>query len=202
MTARQLYYCHGNVRAPTWDGYKGHLELYFGSINQTRIDRVTTAQVEKFIPKKRVDGMSLGNLRRILVTFNQVMKYAVRHGYISYNPVRDAERPKNQGRSKKSNITILNKPEINALHDLRHTYASLLIEQGENIKYIQVQLGHSSPTVTLDVYPLSCACRASRKARSRLAILLRAFSIRGLQCACCSKALKSSSTSHELSLAS
>lgn len=37
-------------------------------------------------------------------------------------------------------------------HDLRHTYASLLIEQGENIKYIQTQLGHSSPMVTLNVY--------------------------------------------------
>ena len=37
-------------------------------------------------------------------------------------------------------------------HDLRHTYASLLIEQGENIKYIQSQLGHSSPMVTLNVY--------------------------------------------------
>lgn len=37
-------------------------------------------------------------------------------------------------------------------HDLRHTYASLLIEQGENLKYIQTQLGHSTPTVTLNVY--------------------------------------------------
>lgn len=37
-------------------------------------------------------------------------------------------------------------------HDLRHTYASLMIQQGENIKYIQTQLGHSSPTVTLNVY--------------------------------------------------
>ena len=37
-------------------------------------------------------------------------------------------------------------------HDLRHTFASLLIEQGENIKYIQTQLGHSSPTMTLNVY--------------------------------------------------
>ena len=37
-------------------------------------------------------------------------------------------------------------------HDLRHTYASLLIEQGENIKYIQSQLGHASPIVTLNVY--------------------------------------------------
>ncbi len=37
-------------------------------------------------------------------------------------------------------------------HDLRHTYASLLIEQGENPKYIQKQMGHSSPTVTLNIY--------------------------------------------------
>ena len=37
-------------------------------------------------------------------------------------------------------------------HDLRHSFASLLIEQGENIKYIQNQLGHSSPVVTLSVY--------------------------------------------------
>jgi integrase len=37
-------------------------------------------------------------------------------------------------------------------HDLRHTYASLLLHQGENVKYIQKQLGHHSPTVTLNVY--------------------------------------------------
>lgn len=42
--------------------------------------------------------------------------------------------------------------DIIRFHDLRHTYASLLIEQGENIKYIQTQLGHSNPTVTLNVY--------------------------------------------------
>lgn len=37
-------------------------------------------------------------------------------------------------------------------HDLRHTYASLMIHQKENIKYIQNQLGHCSPMVTLNVY--------------------------------------------------
>ena len=37
-------------------------------------------------------------------------------------------------------------------HDMRYTYASMLIEQCENIKYIQSQLGHSTPTVTLNVY--------------------------------------------------
>lgn len=37
-------------------------------------------------------------------------------------------------------------------HDLRHTFASLLIDQGEHPKYIQNQLGHSSINVTMDVY--------------------------------------------------
>lgn len=37
-------------------------------------------------------------------------------------------------------------------HDLRHTYASLLIAQCENIKFIQSQLGHSSAKTTLDRY--------------------------------------------------
>ena len=37
-------------------------------------------------------------------------------------------------------------------HDLRHTYGSLLIEQGEHPKYIQVQMGLSSINVTMDTY--------------------------------------------------
>ena len=48
-------------------------------------------------------------------------------------------------------LKTANLPTIR-FHDLRHTYASLLIEQGENIKYIQSQLGHANPTVTLNVY--------------------------------------------------
>ena len=38
------------------------------------------------------------------------------------------------------------------IHDLRHTFASLLINQGENLKYVQTQLGHSSITTTVDRY--------------------------------------------------
>jgi len=38
-------------------------------------------------------------------------------------------------------------------HNLRHTYASLLIAQGEHPKYMQSQLGHSSIfSVTMDIY--------------------------------------------------
>lgn len=38
------------------------------------------------------------------------------------------------------------------IHDLRHTFASLLIHQGENLKYVQQQLGHTSITTTVDRY--------------------------------------------------
>ena len=217
---------------------------------------------------------TISTLRKVIVTLNQVMNYAARQKYIEFNPVRDAERPKDQGRLERPKIKILSPSEINALieaeekqeyrtqfmlaimsgarqgeliglkwtdvdwfnnqihiqrtfnhgrwykpksknsnrkidlgpammealkkwsqlcpkgqidlifpnpagspidqsamlrkhffpclekagisrirfHDLRHTYASLLIDQGENIKYIQSQLGHSSPVVTLEVY--------------------------------------------------
>jgi integrase len=37
-------------------------------------------------------------------------------------------------------------------HDLRHTYASLLINNNENIKYISEQMGHASVQITLDRY--------------------------------------------------
>lgn len=37
-------------------------------------------------------------------------------------------------------------------HDLRHTNVALRIEQGQNIKYIQQQLGHASIQTTLDRY--------------------------------------------------
>lgn len=38
------------------------------------------------------------------------------------------------------------------LHDLRHTFASMLIQQGESLAYVRDQLGHSSIQVTVDVY--------------------------------------------------
>ncbi len=38
------------------------------------------------------------------------------------------------------------------LHALRHTYASLLIDQGESPKYVSAQLGHASISITMDRY--------------------------------------------------
>ncbi|MGZ4408276.1 MAG: tyrosine-type recombinase/integrase [Gaiellaceae bacterium] len=48
----------------------------------------------------------------------------------------------------------LKKAEIQPLrwHDLRHTFASLLIAGGANIPFVSRQLGHSSSQITLRVY--------------------------------------------------
>jgi integrase len=37
-------------------------------------------------------------------------------------------------------------------HDLRHTFASLLIQQGESLPYVKDQLGHYSIQITVDIY--------------------------------------------------
>ena len=39
-----------------------------------------------------------------------------------------------------------------AFHDLRHTFATLLIERGENIKTVQELLGHADVSTTLNTY--------------------------------------------------
>lgn len=42
--------------------------------------------------------------------------------------------------------------EVLRFHDLRHFYASLLIEHGESVKVVQARLGHASASETLDTY--------------------------------------------------
>lgn len=42
--------------------------------------------------------------------------------------------------------------EKRTIHDLRHTYASLAVQAGANIKQLQRAMGHASATITLDTY--------------------------------------------------
>jgi integrase len=49
---------------------------------------------------------------------------------------------------------ILEKAQLRRIrfHDLRHTFATLLILQGESLAYVSDQLGHRSIQVTVDIY--------------------------------------------------
>jgi integrase len=267
-------YKKNKLRHSTWSVYEGHTRNHFDDFNPIKINRISTAKVEKWITARHNEGINIGTIKKVLVTLGQIIAYAVRHGYIDFNPVRDAERPRGNGETEKGQVKVLAPSEISSFfdsekdmkygtlfrlaifsgarqgellglkwsdvdwennqihiqrtfnnqrwydtkteasnrkidlgpammkelkawklacppnnlelifpngsgnpinhnnmvnrhfnpalkkagierirfHDLRHTYASLLIEQGENIKYVQNQLGHSSPTVTLNVY--------------------------------------------------
>ena len=291
-----IEYKKPNLRETTWEVCEGHVRNHFHELNSIKITRITTATIEKWIAARQAQDMHILTLRKIMVTLGQIFSYAVRHRYIDYNPLREAERPRGQGKENETHktIIILQPEQITALlgnveilstshkpispnrlkilnntkkkyrmlfmlaifsgarqgellglkwndvdwensqihiqrtynngrffatktkasnrridlgpavmtelkkwnlacpnsdlnlvfpnsagqpidhhnmvrrcflptlkaaelprmrfHDIRHTYASLLIEQGENIKYIQSQLGHSSPTVTWNVY--------------------------------------------------
>jgi integrase len=49
---------------------------------------------------------------------------------------------------------IVEKSELRyrRIHDLRHTFASLLIQQGESLVYVKEQMGHASIQITVDIY--------------------------------------------------
>ena len=52
---------------------------------------------------------------------------------------------------KKAGLDQADKPRLR-FHDLRHTYASLLIAQGVNVAFVSRHLGRASITTTLNVY--------------------------------------------------
>jgi integrase len=54
-------------------------------------------------------------------------------------------------------------------HDLRHTFASMMINQGTDVEYLSYLLGHSSPDITLRVYVHGWAnARNASNTRDRL----------------------------------
>ncbi len=63
-------------------------------------------------------------------------------------------RPLHQSRANRALKRAAKRAGLRALrfHDLRHTHASLLLAVGENIKTISERLGHSTVSVTLNVY--------------------------------------------------
>lgn len=58
------------------------------------------------------------------------------------------------------------------IHDLRHTTATLLLEQGENPKVVQTILGHNQIAITLDLYS-HVSLDLERRAMDKLNTILK-----------------------------
>ena len=59
--------------------------------------------------------------------------------------------PDDVSRGFKNLITDLHLPNVR-FHDLRHTHASLMLAAGEHLKVVQERLGHSTISITADIY--------------------------------------------------
>lgn len=72
-----------------------------------------------------------------------------------FSAIKDRQRPLNYQTWRRDVFyPMLEKAGVRRIriHDLRHTFASMMIESGCNLVYLRDQLGHSSITVTADVY--------------------------------------------------
>jgi integrase len=68
----------------------------------------------------------------------------------------NAGTPLDDSRVRKAMVAIARKGELmvrkQPVHVLRHTFASLLLQQGESLVYVKEQMGHSSIQITVDIY--------------------------------------------------
>ncbi len=125
-------------------------------IERTRDDhnRITTPKHGK----TRVVDMSL-ELAEVLKAYRHSLREkALRYGWgdiPEWFYVNDKGRvPDTMWWRRKRFEAMLEKAEVKKVrpHDIRHTFASLLLMAGQNVLYVQKQLGHSDARMTLEVY--------------------------------------------------
>lgn len=95
-----------------------------------------TWELERLYSQRKREGLSAGKGKPEEIIFH------TKGGYTSQNSIRNVW------------LRVLGKAGFRhrRFHDIRHTFASLLLSNGESPVYVKEQLGHSSIQMTVDVY--------------------------------------------------
>jgi hypothetical protein len=135
-------YVKVSVKISTYISYemiiRRHLIPHFGN---RWLHQISTKDVQNFVSVKITrDGLSPKSVVNILVPLKAMYK--------------EGEPLDPDNLVKREFFPALDRAGLRRIrfHDFRHTYASLLIAQGESVKFIQEQLRHSSARTTLDRY--------------------------------------------------
>lgn len=118
---------------------------------QRQIDRNGDISVLKTKGSKRFVALDKRSVRLI---YEQMDKYKDMDGFTSEWFIFGGYQPLSRTSIDRYKSIVLKKVNVPPIrtHDLRHSHASYLIEQGVNIYKISKRLGHSSITITLDRY--------------------------------------------------
>jgi integrase len=79
------------------------------------VDRVTAKTIEQWIEKRRAAGVELVTLKKVMLTLGAVLRYAVRHRYITHNPISCVERPRGPGKAEEPAFQVLQRDQIEKL---------------------------------------------------------------------------------------
>ncbi|HKA55729.1 MAG TPA: tyrosine-type recombinase/integrase [Candidatus Binatia bacterium] len=160
---RPLFLCaaltgmrRGELLALQWGDIDWHeSQIYVRRSLYFEAHRTTQERKWRFITPKSKNSVRAINMSPTLSL--ELKKYKLAHPSGAYDLVfaqEDGKPLEPDNLVKREFIPALRRAGLRQVpfHSLRHSFTALLIAQGENIKYIQNQLGHASVQTTLDRY--------------------------------------------------
>lgn len=123
------------------------LDIATGYLTVRRDAQYAHGRLDIFSPKS-------GKARRVDIPASLEAKLRAREGDWTFPSLTDPVKPLNPTEARDQWHKLLAKIGARKLrlHDLRHTYACLLLQRGAPPSYVKEQLGHSSIQVTIDIY--------------------------------------------------
>jgi len=136
----------GEVQAMTWEGPN---RPNF-TTNKLEVSRAYSKHTRKVEPPKSARGHRAVEMPPTVRRLLQELRVPGQGGLVFSGPAG----PVGRNTLSRAYLATIARAEVSRIryHDLRHTYASLLIAAGKHPKYIASQIGHASAAFTLDVY--------------------------------------------------